>query len=270
MKNSSNNFPVLLILNLYIITIWLSSCGVCDCVDPCPAAGPPLSLVEAESAVWFEYYEQSEDTIYTRELISQRYDQAGDSIITTESLDTIRFSNVSIFNDAVSCSAFLDCQDVCEQIEAFSISLQNTWKFAPRLILTAGRLSDPDRINIEAFSLNEKSYRFSIGNNGENIQGIQVFNIEEDNQNIKYTSLSQNEIDRVIISQLDEFELDGINYDQCFEIMDSMVSDPNSPNYFRLVFNVNDGPILFEDVNSYFNPNTSITQSDMDIIKKLR
>jgi len=270
MKNISQNFIINFILLLMIISVISSSCAVCDCLEPCPGGGPIISIVEEESLPWFEYYQFSEEDMYLGEISRQRIDPLSDSIIISLTADTIQFAIESSFEDEVSCDSTFDCPNICEQITGTTSSLQNPTGISPGLILTAGRLSEENIINIETFSINQKSYRFSIRNDGEVINDIQVFNVKNDNRNIKYTSVSQEEIDRVKVSQLDVFQLDGKNYSQCYELLDSTLLGSNSFQYFRMVFSRNDGPIIFEDIQSSNEINEDERQFDLEVIKKLK
>ena len=264
MNYNPSKFSVIL---LAIILVYITSC--CDCLEPCPDGGPFVTMVEEQSLLWFDYYELAEDITYTSELSRQRYDQQIDSTIVTKTIDTIQFAVVSNLDAEVSCAPNFDCPNVCEQINAAASAQLNSSEIPPSLLLSAGVMSEENMIDVEVFSIEQKSYRFSIRNNGEGIDDIQVFNVERDSRNIRYSSVSQEEIDRVSISMLDEFNLDGVNYNQCVELIDSTSLGPNSFHCFKLVFNRNDGPIIFEDNQSSNETNQDERQFDHLIIKKL-
>ena len=253
---------------LAILVVYVSSC--CDCLEPCPDGGPIVTMVEEESLPWFDYYELAEDIIYTSELSRQRYDQQIDSTIVNKTIDTIQFAVVSNLDVEVSCAPNFDCPNICEQINAAASSLLNPSEISPSLLLSAGVLSEENMINVEVFSIEQKSYRFSIRNDGEIMNDIQVFKVERDNRNLKYSAVSQEEIDRVTVAELDEFNLDGVSYNQCFELIDSSSLGPNSFHYFKFIFNRNDGPIIFEDNQSSNETNQNERQFDQLILKKLR
>ena len=247
----------------------VTSC-VCDCLPPCEEEGQIISVVETESLEWFEYYENSIDTIFTNRLVTSRYYSNNDTTIITDKTDTISFVTTSNFVEDAQCIE--GCPSICEKIDGNITGFLNNLEINPQVNLTAGALTGDSIISIELLSTRpiNKSYIFSVRNTGELTGDINAFRLKKENRDVIKTRLSQEEINRVIVSQLDEFELDGTIYENCYELLDSIAFDSGSFYSLRIIINQNEGPILFEGRSSSYFPDIDKTQFDLNIIKKLK
>lgn len=259
------------LLSMYTLILFVSliitSC-VCDCEIPCDGEIPVNTILEEDIYEWFEFYENSTDTLYENKLITERYFVDQDSTIRTERIDTLEFITTSSFIEDAQCHPF--CPSVCEKLEGNIISPRID-QLRAQVKIEAGGLLDTNSVAIEIIILFplRKSYQFSMDDTGNVLDNLQVFDIDEESNGFIYTAALQEEIERIEITEIPELNHEGVIYNQCYQMLDAISFDTDTFRSFKFILCKDDGPILFERQESFYFPELNKTQFDWHTIKKI-